>query len=116
MKALLWEWGSLGLWGRAVRGFSADRHGGIPAWAPAHPEPHFLPLEYSAHLVGYFKDSLRFVWKVLSTGESTLHTGAVLLILVIIDMVGLVLGAQGREAGLKAEPPGVSLRLQTWQA
>lgn len=53
---------------------------------------------------------------MLSTGESTRHPRAVLLTLVITDSVVLVLGAQGREADPEAEPPGISLGPETWQA
>lgn len=41
---------------------------------------------------------------LLSMRESPLHEGSVFLILVIIERLVLILGAQEREAGPKAEP------------
>lgn len=117
MRALLWAWGrprALGQNGLWLFSRQAWRNPSLGLCAL--PKPHFLPLECSTHLIGHFKDSVRSVCKVLSTGESTRHVGAVLLTLVIIDTVVPVLGAQGREADPEAEPPGVSLGPETWQA
>jgi len=101
MKALLWAWGRPGASGQSSSWLFSRQAWGNPSLGTcAHPEPRFLPLEPGARLTGYFKDSVRSVCKVLSAGESTRHTGAV-LILVITDMLFLFLGPRKGKPALK---------------